>query len=122
MLPTSATAKKRLLFIDDEQAWLTVLPRLLKEYEVSCACGAEPALALLRKDCAFDVIFCDLCMPEMGGLELFSLWSMERPDTKDLFVFMSGGETLNGISNPLLEKPLPVKKLRQFLLQRLVNA
>ncbi|MBS2038945.1 response regulator [bacterium] len=121
MLPTSATTKKRLLFIDDEQAWLTVLPKLLKDYDVSCACGAEPALALLRQDCAYDVIFCDVCMPGMGGRELFSLWSAERPDTKDLFVFMSGGETLNGISNTLLEKPLPVSKLRQFLNQRLPN-
>lgn len=119
MCSPCASSKKRLLFIDDEQAWLTVLPRLLKEYEVSCACGAEPALALLRQDCSFDVIFCDLCMPGMGGKELFSIWSSERPDTKELFVFMSGGESLNGLTNTLLEKPLPVGKLRQFLNQRL---
>lgn len=115
MLATGMESKKRLLFIDDEQAWLRVLPKLLKEYDVSVACGAEPALALLRQDCAYDLIFCDLCMPGMGGQELFNLWAAERPDTQDLFVFMSGGESPARLKNTVLEKPLPASKLKEFL-------
>lgn len=111
---------KRLLFVDDEPCWLSVLPKLLRDYDVVCACGGENALDVLRSGSDFDLIFCDVFMPGLGGLELFSIVAAELPEIKELFVFLSGdGGALAGKTNAVLEKPLPISELKQFLRHRL---
>jgi CheY-like chemotaxis protein len=43
----------------------------LDEFTFLEAANGKEALALLEEaDFAMDLVFCDLCMPEMGGLEL----------------------------------------------------
>ena len=39
-------------------------------HEVVTALGGQEALRALERDAGFDVILCDLQMPEMSGMEL----------------------------------------------------
>ncbi len=67
---TEATAKKRILFVDDEGSILDGLQRLLRpyrnEWEISIAKSGREALALLEKT-PCDVVISDMRMPEMDG-------------------------------------------------------
>lgn len=59
-----------ILAIDDEQAILDALARLLRRdgHEVTCATDPVEAAALDLE--RFDIIFCDVMMPQLDGFEL----------------------------------------------------
>ena len=62
----------RVLIIDDEAPILRIYSRLLgTEHEVLTASSAPQALELLAQDANFDMIICDLMMPEMDGMAFF---------------------------------------------------
>jgi CheY-like chemotaxis protein len=77
----------------------------------------SPARVLerLRDGCRYDVIVCDLTMPEMGGLELFDLVVGEFPAVRDSFVFMSAApdaaERVRPAGRPLVRKPVGGEEL-----------
>jgi len=59
----------RILIVDDDPHFLRVLSRILtgERFHVSTAIGVREAVELLQET-AFDVIICDLRMPERDGL------------------------------------------------------
>jgi len=62
---------KRVLVVDDDRVALTILCSMLRGAgaHVEAAGGGAAALELLRRS-AFDVLLCDVYMPEMDGFEL----------------------------------------------------
>src|SRR5512135_2175421 len=68
-------ARKRILFVDDEQALLESLRDVMRRYrhiwDVDFARGGEAALALLAEEPA-DVVVADMRMPDMDGATLLS--------------------------------------------------
>lgn len=62
----------KLLLIDDSQFFRSMLEPLLtaRGYEVTLAASAAEALALKEKGARFDLIVCDLDMPDTDGLTL----------------------------------------------------
>ena len=110
------------LVIDDEQALGRVLPRLLAPHEVTVVTRAAEGLAHLQGEACFDVILCDVMMPEMNGMEFHQALVDLRPDIIDRVVFMSGG-VFNAaaraffaqIPNRRLEKPLDIPELRRLI-------
>ena len=62
----------RALVVDDNETTLTVIQSMVEFFgiEVQRTRSAREALALLRRDTAFNVILMDWNMPGMGGLEL----------------------------------------------------
>jgi CheY-like chemotaxis protein len=67
-------------------------------------------LERLRDGYRYDLIVCDLTMPEMGGLELFSLVVRKFPAVRESFVFMSTApdavERVRATGRPLVRKPV----------------
>jgi CheY-like chemotaxis protein len=82
------------LVIDDEPEIRRALDRILRGRHkvVLCANGAEALERLIAGD-RFDVILCDLLMPEMTGIELFAEIEHHFRNQAERMVFMTGGAT-----------------------------
>jgi CheY-like chemotaxis protein len=79
----------RILVIDDEaQVGRAVVALLSPEHDVLAVTRARAALERLAAGDDFDVILCDLMMPELNGMDLFSQLA-ERD--RGRLVFMTGG-------------------------------
>ncbi|MBI5067135.1 MAG: response regulator [Deltaproteobacteria bacterium] len=93
--PRLATAAKlaRVLVVDDEPLVGRAVRRVLADRsEVMSVTSAREALALLADGGqAFDVIFCDLMMPDMTGPEFRTALATTRPDLVRNLVFITGG-------------------------------
>lgn len=124
--PAAPPGARRLLVVDDEPAVLSSLRRLLeKRYHVTLAFSVDEALRRLAEE-RFDLVLCDLVMPDGGGTRLHQELLRLRPQTAARVVFLTGGavaaETrryLEAQPQPVLEKPLDVEQLLQAE-QRLV--
>jgi CheY-like chemotaxis protein len=44
---------------------------VLRDHAVTAVTSAKAALALLEEGQSFDVVFCDLMMPQMSGMDFF---------------------------------------------------
>ncbi len=105
--------RRRVLIVDDEPLILSSLARLLKPLKVVTANSVASAIELLTGDREFDLILCDMMMPDKSGMDLFETARDRWPELAGRFVFMSGGvytdrarEFLDRVDNMLLEKPL----------------
>jgi len=124
--PPASAARERILIVDDELTLLSSLRRALgRDLDVVLASSANEALELLEHDNRFDVILCDIMMPEVTGIELFERVSAAHPGLRDRFIFMTGGafsastrQFVDSIDLPRLEKPFDVRELRRLLHKR----
>ncbi len=71
---------KKILVVDDEESIRDVLASAFKkaDYDVAVASSADEALSVLKND-GFQVMFIDLNMPGMTGLELCRRIRHEHP-------------------------------------------
>ena len=121
--PTSRDAvRARVLVVDDEPAIAHTLRELLSpQHQVLSATSGREALALLAGD-DFDVVFCDLMMPGMSGMELYHRIRADRPGLESRVVFMTGGaftagaaDFLASVPNRRLEKPFSLGLVEQIV-------
>jgi len=116
-------AKQRVLIVDDELTLLSSLRRALAgDVDVELARSAEQAIEVLSRDDRFDVVLCDIMMPEVSGIELFERVAQTYPHVRDRFVFMTGGtptattqEFIERTGLPYLEKPFDMRQLTMLL-------
>jgi PAS domain S-box-containing protein len=121
--PDAEAQGGRLLIIDDEQMILGALRRSLSgEYNVTCASDGRRALERLRAGDRYDLILCDLMMPEMTGMDVFAEMEKLAPDQSERMVFVTGGafttrarEFLERVPNARVEKPIDFQNLRVLL-------
>jgi two-component system, cell cycle sensor histidine kinase and response regulator CckA len=120
-LPRDVPAGKsvRVLIIDDDPLVASSLRRLLASREVHIADSGRRGIEMLREDDEFQVVLCDLMMPEVSGMDVYETVLEERPDLAERFIFMTGGAFterarafLERVPNPKLEKPFDGKTLR----------
>jgi len=112
--------RSKLLIIDDEPMLTAALSRMLTaDHEVVAFTSARVALEQLRSGERYSLILCDLMMPEMTGMELYSLLRHEAPELAERMVFLTGGaftETgrafLATTHLPWIEKPFEPDALR----------
>ena len=111
--------RRRVLVVDDEEVVGRSLARILPEMEVQSVVGGREALALLSDDPDFDVVLCDLMMPQIAGEDLYRALP---PGLARRVVFMTGGAFtpqarafLDAVENPVLEKPFELERLRALL-------
>lgn len=111
-----------LLIVDDEPLLNTALVRSLIEHHVVAETSARHALARLSAGEPFDVILCDVMMPEMNAATFWEQLGIVRPELQSRVVFMTGGafagelrNFLQQVGNPCLEKPLDIQELRRTL-------
>jgi PAS domain S-box-containing protein len=118
----------RVLVIDDEAMVGAAVARILRDQEVIVATMASDGLARLVAGERFDVILCDVMMPQMTGMDLHAEVSRTSPDLLDHIVFMTGGAFtpvarafLDRVPNVRVDKPFNAQNLRaivdRFLLQ-----
>jgi PAS domain S-box-containing protein len=122
--PTIASSPQRgrVLIVDDEVALGTALGRVLqREHTVVVEADAREALARLGKE-DFDVIFCDLMMPRMSGVEFYETLAKSNPAAARRIVFMTGGaftarskSFLASVANVSIAKPFDVESLRAII-------
>ena len=65
--------KGRLLLIDDEEAIHEAFGRVLRPHTIISARSGREAQKILNKDKDFDLILCDIMMPELSGYRFSSL-------------------------------------------------
>ncbi|KAK5783803.1 hypothetical protein PVK06_038318 [Gossypium arboreum] len=86
----------KILIVDDDRTCLLVLERMLRKfsYQVTKCQQAREALALLRQDKnRFDIVLCDLHMPDINGFELLQIIEVEM----DLPVVMMSSDDGKGV-------------------------
>jgi CheY-like chemotaxis protein len=122
-----SSLRPRVLVVDDEPALAQVIVRLLQEdCHVDVAVGARDGLdRIVRAETPYDVILCDLMMPDMTGMDLFAEVARRGMGQQENFVFMTGGaftprasEFLAAIKNRCLEKPFDRATLRSVIARR----
>lgn len=111
-------ARRRILIVDDELRVARTLGIALGEHETAIAGGGHEAMGLLEAQGPYDLVVCDLMMPEMSGMDLYELVKARWPGQERRFVFMTGGaftdraaRFLAGVPNARLEKPFRVDEL-----------
>jgi PAS domain S-box-containing protein len=118
-----ATHRSRILAVDDEQMVLNALKRTLgSEHELVLFNRAQAALTWLDTGEPWDLILCDLMMPEMTGMEFHAEVSRRMPERAGRIIFVTGGaftagarEFLSHITNIRVEKPFDPVALRQLI-------
>ena len=115
--------RSRILVVDDERAMRTTLAALLSDrYDVITADSGAAAIATLKRDPAFDVVLCDLMMPEVSGVDVYEWMLDAAKDLAKKVVFMTGGaftprarELLDRVPNRRVEKPFELSELSAAL-------
>jgi signal transduction histidine kinase len=86
------TRRPKLLVIDDEPMMCDLLEGTLSDdYEVETQKSARDALNALLRGESYDLILCDLMMPDLSGMDLHTQLSRLCPDQAERMVFMTGG-------------------------------
>ncbi|WP_309671982.1 PAS domain S-box protein [Gemmatimonas sp.] len=115
------SARARILIVDDEELIVRSIVRTLGgAHDVVGVTAAREALALMQAGDRFDVILCDIMMPEMTGGELHAELLRTLPDQAHRLIFLTGGAFtpsaqafLSKSSNLHIEKPFAPLQLRE---------
>jgi two-component system, cell cycle sensor histidine kinase and response regulator CckA len=81
----------RILVVDDEVLLVKLMTRLLAGHEVVSVNSGEAAEALLEQDELFDLILCDLMMPNLTGVDVHRWLHQRNPSLAARVVFTTGG-------------------------------
>jgi CheY-like chemotaxis protein len=80
------------------------------------------ALDLLIEGAEFDLILCDLHMPETTGMDVWEEIRRVRPGLEQRFIFMTAGvfsdralQFAKSVGNAILEKPLNLVRIREII-------
>lgn len=112
--------RPRVLVIDDDPQVLRTHVRVLQDrYAVTSLPGAREALAKIRAGDRYDVVLCDLTMPDLDGIEFHTILTAEAPEIARRVIFMTGGARgpraeafLETSTNECLRKPTSIADLR----------
>ncbi len=117
------TRRGQVLVIDDDVRLGKAVQWMLSgDHEVTATTSAQEALDRLVRGEVFDVVLCDLMMPDMSGMDLYDAVSAQVPRAIDRLVFMTGGaftararEFLARIPNARVDKPFDEAALKATL-------
>jgi len=115
--------RAKVLVVDDEPQMGTAITRILSPlHDVTAVYSARDAIARLGMGEEFDVILCDIMMPQMSGHDLYGELVKMSPALARRIVFMTGGPfSLRGatfletVPNVQLEKPFSPAALRELV-------
>ncbi len=123
LLPASSElpATRRILVVDDEELVARNLARMLSPHRVDVAASGREALDRCAND-RYDIVLCDLMMPDVTGMELYTQIVGADPTAAARFVFMTGGvftdkarDFLEHVPTRCLEKPISKADLHRAI-------
>ncbi|MFZ5896957.1 MAG: response regulator [Myxococcota bacterium] len=136
LLPATSPADKRVLLppvlrpprrgkvlvIDDEEAVCRTVARVLREHDVVSETDARAALSRIAHGDRYDVIFCDLLMPNLTGIEVYRAIHSAHAELAERIVFLTGGvfsqaaaEFLGSVGNITVSKPFTAANLNSIV-------
>jgi CheY-like chemotaxis protein len=84
----------KILVVDDEPEIRRGLKRILgSKHEVAFSTNGAEALGRFVAGERYDIVLCDILMPEMTGIELLAELERRFPEQAGRVVFMTGGAT-----------------------------
>lgn len=121
-------ALPRVLVIDDEQLLgQTIQLGLEDTMDVELEVSGKKGLDRLLSDEQFELVLCDLSLPDLSGIDIYSRVLSEKPEIKEYFVVMTGGavstesrDFLENYEGPLLNKPFTLSQV-EALIDRIVG-
>jgi CheY-like chemotaxis protein len=115
-----------LVIDDDERVAHALRSMLVAEHDVDVELDSRRALERLLSGAEFDIVFCDVMMPNLSGIELYRALRAAMPEQAERVAFVTGGafttaarEFLASVTNALLEKPFDRERLDSLLRERL---
>lgn len=126
-LPRTKTKNRarrgRILVIDDEEILVNAIERSLSmHHDVVPQTRGMSALELVKSGARFDVILCDLMMPQVTGIELYQAIKRIDAAQAERIVFVTGGaftsaarQFLDATPNRRIEKPFDLRDLRELV-------
>ncbi|WP_233278101.1 two-component regulator propeller domain-containing protein [Myxococcus stipitatus] len=131
-VPTLAKPRGRVLVVDDDALVSGAIRRTLaRENDVDVVVSARQALERLSEPVPrrYDVVLCDLMMPEMTGMDLYDALVRTAPAVAERVVFITGGAFtptartfLERVENPRVEKPFDPEALRGLIRAEVARA
>jgi PAS domain S-box-containing protein len=123
LLPPPSVARYRVLVVDDEPAIARALQRIVgQRHTVDVAVGGLAALDALDADAVRDVVFCDLMMPDMTGMDLHERIASRWPHLTERVVFMTAGaftprarDFLDRVPNARIAKPFRARAVLEVI-------
>ncbi len=120
--PIRAQPVVRVLVIDDEADMAPLITRVLgPEVHVTSVLSGRAALELLAHQ-TFDLILCDVMMPDVSGADVYRAIAAERPALLPNVVMMTGGAFteesrafVEALPHETLDKPFTATQLRGLL-------
>jgi PAS domain S-box-containing protein len=115
--------RARILVVDDEVTITNIMKRVLgAEHDVTATNRGSEALALIDAGERFDVIFCDLMMPEMLGMDFYELLEKKDAEQAARIIFLTAGaftprarEFLATPNRRWVDKPFDLVALRALI-------
>ena len=112
-----------ILIVDDEPLIGMALRRILShEHEVVVVARGREAIERIERGERFDLVLCDLMMPEMTGMDLHAELERRFPEYVSRMIFMTGGaftprahEFLDKVPNQCLAKPFDVRHVQALV-------
>jgi CheY-like chemotaxis protein len=80
--------------------------------------SVKSAIDLLAGGAVFDVVLCDLVMPESSGIELLAWLAEHRPRLRRRSILMSGMQAAQADMHPdvpVVQKPFDLRALRTLV-------
>jgi signal transduction histidine kinase len=118
-----AKDRLRILFVDDERTILRgYTRRFSRQHDVVAAASGDEALRVLGERADFDLVVCDLSMPDTNGMDVYAWVRANAPALAERFVFATGGATqrdleefLQSVPNEVLEKPFELSAIQALI-------
>jgi CheY-like chemotaxis protein len=115
------TRRSRVQLIDDEPMVAKTFSRALGRRHDVVTKEPTDAIRAIEHGETFDVIFCDLMMPNVSGMDVYGGFERISPEQATRMVFITGGAFtvarafLEQTKNRQLEKPIDLDELRAFV-------
>ena len=113
--------RAKVLVIDDESCIRSLLKDILPSCTVMGAATGKEAMLQVDND-SFDIIFCDLKMPDISGIDLYQYIAKQHPELATRIVFMTGGaftvdvqQFLHETAHPVIQKPFDLATIRNIV-------
>jgi CheY-like chemotaxis protein len=114
----------RVLVIDDDVMVATTIRRALRDHDVTALSDPLEAIRRIVAGQRFDIILCDLMMPNVTGMDVHAELMQRAPEMAERMVFITGGAFTEQAREflehrPSVEKPVDLESLRALVGDRL---